>query len=395
MALSSRAIRRRSKKYLRGQSLELFVPTLPGFEDIAVCELCQLGLNARALVGGAEFPGDLASVYAANLSLRSGNRVLLRLANFLSQTYPMLYNHARKVPWEAVLGNCPDISIDVSSRHSRLRHMDHIQSVIYDAITRRTHPLGLNPSLVVEGALAIKARLHRDRCSLSLDTSGAHLHFRGYRLATTNAPLRETTAAAILLAANSRAYDVIVDPFCGSGTFAIEADMIARNVPPGAKRKFAIEDSAIHSPGTYRYEQQRVLEGVRQSAQRILAFDISPSAVRTAASNATRAATETVIIECADARSIRFSDLKAAPESGLIVANLPYGHRLGTTRGARLLLNDFLHHVSQTAQGWDVAIVSPIELPIAHPAISQSRRISFVNGGLPVAANLGHIVTSI
>lgn len=392
MPLSDRAIRRRSKNYLRERTLELFVPTLPGFEVITVRELRELGLSAHALVGGAEFPGDLASIYRANIGLRSGNRVLLRLGEFLSQTYPMLYDRARKIPWEVVLGKCLDVSIDVSSRRSRLRHMEHIRSVIFDSISARTHPLGLDPRLVANGALTIKARLQRDRCSLSLDTTGAHLHFRGYRLASSAAPIRETTAAGILLAADAKKYDVVVDPFCGSGTFAIEADMIARNVPPGAARPFAIENSGLHSPGIYRHQQQQLHKGIRPSTQRIYAFDISDSAAATASSNASRAGTAGVIVGCADALSLQFGDLKRPSERGLIVTNVPYGQRLGSISEALTLLNGFLAHVARTAPGWHVAIVSPTEVPVSHIAINQPRRLPFSNGGLPVVATLGQVV---
>lgn len=395
MLLSSQALRRRSRKYLRDRKLDLFVPTLPGFEEVTLSELHQLGLDASTMVGGAAFQGDLASVYAANLCLRSGNRVLLRIGDFLSQSYPMLYNRARQIPWEVLLGKCPEVSIDVSSRHSRLRHMDHIGSVIHDAITDRTHAFQLDPALVANGGLTIKARLYRDRCLLSLDTTGAHLHVRGYRVATTKAPLRETTAAAVLLAANSSKYDVIIDPFCGSGTITIEADMIARNVPPGAKRKFAIENSAIHSPGTYRYQRQRLLEGVRKSAQRILGFDISPSALEMADLNAARASTTSVRFERADAISLHFEGLKRPSEHGLIVANVPYGRRLGTARDAQWILNRFMDNVARSAQGWDVAIISPKDLPVAHPAVTHLKRIQFTNGGLPVVATLGNIGASV
>ena len=232
MPLSPQALRRRAKKFLVRNQLQLFVPVLPGLERLTAEQAKSIGQEIRIVHGGIEFRGDLASIYRANLAVRTGNRVLLRLGQFLSQSYPMLYNHARRIDWPAVLGNCPDVSIDVSARESRLNHKEGIRQAILDAIRSSMAEHDVNTVLVDGGPLTVKARLYQDRCTLSLDTTGEHLHKRGYRSHATTAPIRETTAAGMLLLAQSKSYDVIIDPFCGSGTFAIEAELIARNYPP-------------------------------------------------------------------------------------------------------------------------------------------------------------------
>ena len=143
--------------------------------------------------------GNLATVYATNLMHRTGNRVLIRIGDFLAQSYPMLYDHTKRLPWEILLGNCPDVEVKVSFAQCRLRNKSHIQAVVSDAIIAHCKPLGLDPDLLEVIASQSLLRLHQDRCTISLDSTGTHLHKRGYRLERVTAPIRETTAAGILV----------------------------------------------------------------------------------------------------------------------------------------------------------------------------------------------------
>jgi putative N6-adenine-specific DNA methylase len=370
----------------------LFVPVLPGLERLTAEQAESIGHEIRVVHGGIEFRGDLASIYRANLAVRTGNRVLLRLGQFLSQSYPMLYNHARRIDWPAVLGNCPEVSIDVSARESRLNHKEGIRQAVLDAIRCSMAEHQVETVLVDGGPLTVKARLYQDRCTLSLDTSGEHLHKRGYRSHTTTAPIRETTAAGMLLLAQSKSYDVIVDPFCGSGTFAIEAELLARNYPPGLSRSFAIENSPLHSAGTLRHTRRQLLASASDhSPQTVLGFDISPTAIQSARFNASMAPTTGVKFGVSDALALDFRNFLPKGARGLIVANLPYGFRLGTRTTTQSLERAFCSVVARTAVGWDFLIIMPEADSVREPGLLVERTLSFSNGGIPVVASLGRV----
>lgn len=391
MPLSDQAIRRRARRFLLREPFELFVPTLPGLETITEVELVWLGYDTIRTRGGVSFKGDLAAVYRVNLALRSGNRVLLRLGDFLAQNYPMLYNRARSINWEAVLGKSPSVSVSVSSSKSRLRHMRHIQNVVYEAITHRLNRLGLEVRRLDAGDATVMVRLHRDRCSLSLDTTGTHLHKRGYRLVASLAPLRETTAAAILLAAGSDEYDLVVDPFSGSGTFLIEAERFARHTPPGIDRHFAIERSPLHSAGKLRHQRRMLQQCETRCDQRILGFDVSLEAVAQATEAIALAECDHVSISQSDARSLNFESLAQGARRRLVVSNLPYGKRLSSEPAAKRLIDQFSETLALTAKGWDYALVTPESIPLVNPALATRRELSFRNGGIPVVASIGSV----
>lgn len=279
MPLTPNALERRSKRYLLKRSFDLFVPVTPGFEAIVLDEVTPLVASAEIVTGGVAIKGGLDSVYDLNLLMRTGNRVLLRLADFLAQSYPMLYDHARKLPWEVFLRSRTSVSVSASASASRLRHMDHIERVVFEAAQDRLAGVGVDINQVprtqapatgqpdaaggnapLPQPIRVLARLHQDRCTISIDTSGDHLHRRGYRRSVVEAPIRETLAAALLEMADVDAFDVVVDPFAGSGTFAIEADGLLRHVPAGARRDFAIQRMPIHRPGTFAHRLRLALE---------------------------------------------------------------------------------------------------------------------------------------
>lgn len=391
MSISSRALNRRAKAYLRRNELVLYLPTLPGFEWVAADELRACGYSPDIARGGVSFHGDMSSVYEVNLSHRSGSRVLLRVGEFLAQNYPMLYHHTLRTPWETLLGNCPSLRVRASFRSSRLQNRAHIEEVVQQAIEARLRRFGLSIQVRATPAVTIHARIFRDRCTISQDTTGEHLHKRGYRTEPSEAPIRETSAAAVLLAAKAASYELIVDPFCGSGTIPIEADLLMRNSAPGLKRGFSIECSPLHSRGTLAETRRRV-EGrcCDSSGKRILGFDISQDAVDLASRAAHRAQTSLVSFNLADAREIDFGNLARSNKRGLIATNVPYGVRLGTEDSATQLLEDFAKQVRLSAKGWQFAIVTP-DREVLADALPVDKTLPFQNGGIRVYALFGHV----
>lgn len=323
--------------------------------------------------------------------LRTGNRVLLRIESFLAQNYPMLYNRANRVDWVALLGNCPDVEVHVSSRKSRLRHAKHISDVVLAAIADRISCDPVVPDADRTRRLTVHVRLYQDRCTISLDTSGEPLFRRGYRVKTTTAPIRTTTAAALLMLAKSTNYDLVLDPFCGTGTFVIEADSLATGRPPGLNRKFAIANSPLHAERTYAYVRRAVQEGPKPSGtQVILGSDISPDAISAAKANAAAAGVSSRVgLTVSDALSMDYSEIGLDYKKKLVVANLPYGVRLGSPERALKLAEDFVGVIETRAVGWDFVIAAPSRMELDFSGLKVTQNITFSNGGILTRATFG------
>lgn len=360
---------------------------------MAATEVRTMGYMPTTEHGGVSLPGTIDSIYELNLSHRSGSRILLRVADFLAQNYPMLYHHTRKLPWEVLLGNCPSLAVRASFRNSRLRNRSHIADAVSDGISARLEKYGMTIGSEHTAAMSVHARVFRDRCTISLDTSGEHLHRRGYRPEAFHAPLRETTAAGVLLAARAGNYNVIVDPFCGSGTIPIEADLLVRNCAPNMKRPFAIECSALHSAGTLAEAKRRLTARCagREVSRQVLGFDIDEEAVEISRRCAARADTRISTFDIADARRIDFRALLEKGERGLVATNLPYGVRIGNSSEAASLARQFGAQLASRAKGWDFAIVTAEGSSAIRGLLSVQSAVPFNNGGVRAEALFGTV----
>ncbi len=307
--------------------MKLLIPAAVGIEAAVKREVERLGFgHAPALRGRIALEGTWEDVARLNVFLRAGERVLLLVGEYRAETFDMLFEGAYALPWEEYLTAHAKILIDGKSYKSKLAAVKAAGGVVKKAIlTRLKEKLGTeNFDETGERAL-VGVSIFEDGVQLTLDTSGAGLHKRGYRVLTGQAPLRETTAAAIVEDSFYRREKAFADPFCGSGTIAIEAAMYARGIAPGLRRGFDFT--------SWKCAPQGVLEGVRREAEEkifrgeiapIYASDLLPEAVKTAREHARRAGVE---------RDIRFSvaDMRlfSAPERcGVLVANPPYGERL-------------------------------------------------------------------
>lgn len=384
--LTPRGLERRLKRHLRSQPHSFFAPCAPAFETVLRAELLVLpDVSIEALErGGVAFSGPLDTLYHANLKLRSAHRVLLRIDDFLAQVYPMLFDHARHVPWEHYLGFNTKVSFKVSAKESRLRHKDNIASTLYSALLARLEPLGLRPELSEDAATEIHVRLYQDRCTLSLNTSGEHLHKRGYRTHVSTAPLRETLAASILLAQPLATYPLIVDPMCGAGTLLIEAALIATGRAAGLNRAFAFEAFPFFQASKWkRFKAEARAEEVETDIT-FLGSDVNVEAISNARANAARAGVAEIIqFEVRDALALEL------PESShsLVVSNVPYGERLGSAATVRKLLSEFSSRLATL--NTDFAFITHASDWLEHPNLRISDRLSFHNGGLAVQLTSG------
>src|SRR4051812_6625037 len=215
------------------EPFELFAATAPGLESIAAGELKSLGVKGRQEPGGVAFEGDLNGVYLANLWLRTASRVLLRLGRFHASTFYELERRAKKLPWADFLPATGSVEVRVTCRKSRLYHSDAVAERILGAIAR-VAPAGIDVKIgaapgegddeaETSSRQLIVVRIVDDQCEVSADTSGELLHRRGYRQEVARAPLRETLAAAMVLASGWDKRQPLLDPMCGSGTIPIEA----------------------------------------------------------------------------------------------------------------------------------------------------------------------------
>ena len=305
--------------------MKLFAVAQPGLEEATYRELKELNINGNVVPGGVEFEGDLKEIYLTNLWLRTASRILLRLCSFRAKHFGELVRKATKCNWENYITPELSIKIRVTSRKSKLYHTKAIEERILKAIAEK---LGFQPKLAKyedEGTSVI-VRFEKDICTISVNTSGAMLHKRGYRVAETEAPIRENIAAAMIILSNWDKRTPFIDPFCGSGTIPIEAALLAANIPPGINRTFAFMKWKNFDLALWEEIKKEAENKRKEITVPIFGFDIDPKAVEAAEKNA-KAAGVSKYIGFKQA-SFPFLSIKKAT----VITNPPYGERLKIRR---------------------------------------------------------------
>lgn len=375
--------------------LACYAVTAPGLEAIAAAELGPLvEAPVAADVGGVAFAASRTELYRVNLWSRVASRVLVRLAEFEAAHFSELQRGCERVRWEQFVGPRDGVRIRVTCRKSRLYHSDAVAERVGEAIRRRTGAVvvegaGGEDEEAGGGAQLIVVRLLYDQCTISADSSGELLHRRGYRQAVAKAPLRETLAAAMLLASGYDGSGPLLDPLCGSGTIPIEAALIARGIAPGRHRSFAFERWLDFDAGAWRTLRARADEGVRSfAAHPIAGSDRDAGAVRAARSNAERTGV-------ADDVTLESRALSAAvpPEgaAGWLVTNPPYGKRLGEADALRDLWARLGQFARVRCPGWRMAVLAPGGLVGARLDVPLDAVASTRNGGLAVDVAVGTV----
>jgi len=366
--------------------LDCYAITPPGVEALTAGELTALGMAPSAIEpGGVSFRATLAQVAVANLELRTASRVLVRVATFHASAFHELERRAARLHWEAYVPPGAGIAFRVTSRKSKLYHQDGIAERLAGAAARRVPGVHLSGD---DDAQRFMVRLFRDDCTVSVDASGAHLHQRGYRLATAKAPLRETLAAAMLLAVCWNGAVPLVDPLCGSGTIPIEAALLARRVPPGLRRSFALEKWPSFDPGDLRAAVARAEDRILPRAPvPIVGADRDAGAIEAATGNAARAGVPEDIVF----RRAAISALEPPPGPGVIVTNPPYGVRVGRSRDLRDLYARLGQVLRRRCPGWSVALLSARAELAAQTGLDLSTALSTTNGGIRVRLLTGSV----
>ncbi len=364
---------------MQKQNNDYFVVTAPGFENICAEELVDLGIQPlNTIRGGVEFAGGLQELYLANLWLRSASRILVRLGDVAARDFPILFQRLSRLPWGRFIKPGAAYEIRVSSRGSRLTHTGRIAEVCEAAIVKSLGKKRGDNGLVQK----IFLRMNDNRCQVSVDSSGEHLHRRGYRQARVAAPLRETLAAGCLLACHYDGSASLLDMMTGSGTFAIEAAMIALHRAPGKGRNFAFMGWPKYRPGLW---QQLLIEAQREEKSTIstpiVALDNNPKAIAAVQKNLEMIGLAGLIqLSCG-----QMQQLQPQFPSGLMICNPPYGERLGRNASLKSLYHDLGRVYGTTFAAWQGAIICPESELIEATGITFSPLLRFSNGGIKVA----------
>jgi putative N6-adenine-specific DNA methylase len=305
-----------------------FATTGKGLEEVLAGELNGLGtVDVRVERGGVRFRGALDVCYRANLWLRTANRVLRPLGEFPCATPQELYDGMRSIDWGRFLTPEMTLAVDCNLRDSELTHSGFVALKAKDAVVDQLRDrTGRRPNVDTRDPdVRINLHLVKNRCTVSVDTSGAPLDRRGYRLARTEAPLRENLAAAIVILSGWDGTTPFADPMCGSGTIPIEAAMIAARRAPGLNRPFAFQRWPGYDPSLWQRLVREAEAGARATLPvPIWGFDRDAAAVRTARENSRRAGVAGIAIFAVG----ELDGFTPPPEPGTIVSNPPYGARL-------------------------------------------------------------------
>ena len=358
----------------------LVAPCFFGTESTLHFEIKRLGAqNIQVTDGRIAFQGDASLIAAANLNLRTAERVLVQLASYRATTFDELFDGCYHIAWEELLPADAAFPVKGSSLSSQLSSVPACQSIIKKAIVKRMMAGHKTATLPETGDVyKVRFALRKNEVEIYLDTSGDGLHKRGYRRNATLAPIKETLAAAIADLGRVRRDSLVEDPFCGSGTLVIEAAQKALNLAPGLRRRFAAEHFDFVPPEVWKEERQKALEAVRRDAAfEGMGYDIDPAAVALANANAKLAGV-------GDRCRFAVADVKdfAPAQNATVLTNPPYGERLGDASEAASLartLGQVWQH--NPAQGL-YAITADADFE-QHFGKKAARRRKIYNGMIP------------
>ena len=311
------------------RTFDLLVPCHFGLEAVLKREIYDLGYEITKVEDGrVTFEGDEEAVCRANIFLRTAERVMIQIGRFKATTFEELFQGIKNLPWEEYIPEDGKFWVKkASSINSKLFSPSDIQSIAKKAMVERMKQKYHKEWFKEDGAAyPVRIFLLKDEVTVALDTSGDSLHKRGYRTMTSKAPLTETLAASLIMLTPWRKDRILVDPFCGSGTFPIEAAMIAANIAPGMNRDFTAEEWTNLIDRKLWYECVKEAEDMIDTTVKvdIQGYDIDGDVIKAARENAKRAGVEHMI----HFQQRAVADLSHPKKYGFIITNPPYGERL-------------------------------------------------------------------
>jgi len=393
--MRSTPLQKRIKRHVTGREHRFFAATAPGLEMVCRDELKSFlpaGIHIAAVEGGVEFDGRLPDCYLANLNLHTANRVLMRIRSFYAADFRQLEINLKDIPWELYIHADAKIRIHATSRQSRLYHKDAIAERVQKSISFRfaQNRFPQEPCPAPADTRQIFVRVSQNDFTLSVDSSGELLHKRGIKSHAARAPLRETIAAAALMLAGYTGAEPLIDPMCGSGSFSLEAALMAQHIPPGWYRDFAFMNWPSFQPGRWKHLRRRAEMKFRHvTTPVIFASDRDEQALNTLKENLSRHGLADVV--AASTRNFfDFSPKELTDRTGLIALNPPFGRRMGSRQESDALFTAACLWLKKEYRGWKFALIAP-RTSLVHMVPFRSTPHMLPLGGIKVSLLTGMI----
>ena len=339
------------------KKINLIATATFGLEAVVAHELKNLGYeNTRTENARVKFSGTYEDICKTNLWLRCADRVQIEMGEFIATSFEELYQGVKALPWEEWLPNDAEFPVNGKSINSTLFSVSDCQAITKKAIVDRLKTRYKLDWFPETGPLyKIEVALLKDVVTLTIDSSGAGLHKRGYRTLTAKAPIKETLAAAMVSLSYWKQDRLLLDPLCGSGTIPIEAAMIGLNMAPGRKRKFAAEAWPQISPDLWmkaRTEAEDLI--IRNSSMQILGSDIDSEVLNLARYHITQAGVEKNVF----IQKIALQNIQSKRKYGCIITNPGYGERIGDKQEAKDLARD-MGKLFKPLDTWSFYVITP------------------------------------
>ncbi len=342
------------------EQFELIAPCHFGLEAVLKREILDLGYEIKKVEDGkVTFAGPAEAIARANIFLRTTERILIKVGSFRAATFDELFEGTKALPWERYIPEDGKFWVaKATSVKSSLFSPSDIQSIMKKAMVDRLKKKYNRNWFEEDGAeFPIRVTLMKDEVTVGLDTSGASLHKRGYRLATVKAPITETLAAALILLTPWKRDRILIDPFCGSGTFPIEAAMIGARIAPGMNRSFTAENwHWLSKKSWYEAADEAQDQIIRDCQMDIQGYDISEDAIKAAIKNAERAEVRHLI----HFQKRPLKELSHRKKYGFLITNPPYGERLSEKKELPALYRE-IGEVYQKLDSWSMFLITAYE----------------------------------
>lgn len=388
--IKDKSLARRVKEHVIGKEHLFFTVVQPGFEDTAKRELLSMGFKAAPdfIEGGVEFSGRVDDCIRACLMVRGAARIVMRLGKFRAHKFEMLEKDISAFPWELYIAESEGIKFRASAKKSMIYHTGKLEEIFSRGIKERLDLHKIDTQYSADSTSGHSAvytfilRNENDICSVSIDASGEFFYKRGSRGFVTKAPLRESTAALILMEAGIENYDRIIDPMCGSGTFSIEAAGILTGTPSAAEKTFAFMEWPCFKEKNFLHIRKECLGKALKPDDvkvEILTSDIDEKAAAVAKLNC-----NALFPGMLNPEVENFFDIKPLSDKGiktLLVMNPPYGKRIGE-RDTPAFYREIGKKIKSDFKNCGIAIIVPGEEAERALGIKYNRKILFMNGGI-------------
>lgn len=333
-----------------------------GLESVVASELKELGYDDLKIENGkVTFEGDERDIVTCNMWLRTSDRILIKMAEFKAETFEDLFQGTLAVDWGSIMPVNAFMHVSGKSVKSTLFSVPDCQSIVKKSVVEAMKRKYKTDWFSEDGPeYKIEIGILKDIATITLDTSGAGLHKRGYRENAGGAPIKETLGAALVLLSKWEPSRILADPMCGSGTIAIEAALIGKNIAPGLNRSFISEQWDIIPKSIWDESRKYATNAINNKEFKILASDMDGRVIRTAMENAKKAGVENYI----NFQKISMQNFSSKKRYGFIITNPPYGERLGEIKEVEKLYKD-MGEVFQNLKDWSYFVIT------AHPEFQR------------------------